>query len=87
MKILRITDKDGYFLRDDFTFSEYEIGLDVIPSQGLYLPKWNGMEWVEGGIKPQPQPYVPTLDDRVKSVEEDNEAIIDLIAIEMGVTL
>ena len=41
--ILRIIDKETkLFKRDDFTFDqETEIGLDVEPSQGLILPKWN----------------------------------------------
>ena len=43
MKILRITDKEGSFLRDDFTFDkETEIGLEVTPAQGFYHPKWDG---------------------------------------------
>ena len=42
MKLLRIINKDGYFIRDDFEFDvEIEIGLDVEASQGLYQPKWN----------------------------------------------
>ena len=42
MKLLRIINKQGEFIRDDFTFDELtEIGLDVEASQGLYQPKWN----------------------------------------------
>ena len=38
----RIVNKQGLFIRDDFTFDEEtEIGLDVEASQGLYQPKWN----------------------------------------------
>lgn len=46
----RIIDKEtNLFIRDDFTFDEEtEIALDVPPSQGLYLPKWNGTKWIEG---------------------------------------
>ena len=40
--ILRIIDKETkLFKRDDFTFDDTEIGLDVEPSQGLIKPKWN----------------------------------------------
>jgi len=47
--IKRIIDKQGNFIRDDFTFDEEtEIGLEVTPAQGLFQPKWNGKEWVEG---------------------------------------
>ena len=47
--ILRIIDKETkLFKRDDFTFDDTEIGLDVEPSQGLYKPLWNGSTWIEG---------------------------------------
>ena len=51
--MLRIINKQtGVFLRDDFTFDENtEIGLQVEPAQGFYLPKWDGMKWVEGLTK------------------------------------
>ena len=69
--ILRITDKQGLFIRDDFTFDEEtEIGLDVEPAQGLYLPKWNGTEWIEAGTPTEPTPQEPTLEERVTTVEE-----------------
>ena len=47
--MLRIINKQtGVFLRDDFTFDENtEIGLNVEPAQGFYLPKWDGAKWVE----------------------------------------
>lgn len=60
--MLRIINKQtGVFLRDDFTFNENtEIGLNVNPAQGFYLPKWEGDEWVEAltpeeiqALKPQ----------------------------------
>ena len=59
--ILRITDLNGIFLRDDFTFDEEtEIGLDTEPAQGLYTPKWDGEKWIEAGQIPEPVPQVPT---------------------------
>ena len=52
MKLLRIIDKEtNLFKRDDFTFDETEIGLDVKPSQGLYKPMWNGETWIEGATQ------------------------------------
>ncbi len=68
--MLRITNKSGDFLRDDFIFDpETETGLDVEPAQGLYKPKWDGEKWVEGatqeyinGIIAQ-QPAEPTLEE------------------------
>ena len=55
----RIIDKQtNIFIRDDFTFDEEtEIGLEVEASQGLYLPKWNGEQWVEGAT----QEYIDSL--------------------------
>ena len=51
--IYRVVCKEtGLFIRDDFTFeSDTEIGLNVEPSQGFKLPKWNGVEWVEGYVE------------------------------------
>ena len=72
--ILRIIDKDGMFLRDDFTFDpETEIGLNVTPSQGLYHPKWDGEKWVDGMSQ--------TEIDAIKSVasEPTTEEMLDVL--------
>ena len=60
--MLRIIDKEtNLFIRDDFTYDpETEIGLDVEPAQGLYVPKWDGEKWVETGQAPEPTPQEPT---------------------------
>ena len=60
--MLRIIDKEEQlFIRDDFTFNpETELGLDVKPAQGLYLPKWDGEKWIETGQAPEPTPQEPT---------------------------
>jgi hypothetical protein len=77
-----IIDKQtNLFLRDDFEYNkEAEIALEVEPSQGLYLPKWNGTEWVEGAtqeyidnLKAQAQPTEPTLEDKV--AEHDKKIV------------
>lgn len=68
MKLLRIIDKQGLFLRDDFTFDELtEIRLDVEASQGLYQPKWNfeTLAWEEGAS----QEYIDSLKP-VESIED-----------------
>ena len=67
MKLYKIIDKQTKkFIRDDFDFNEEtEIGLEVEPTQGLYWPKWNGTEWVEGGQAPEPiepELQVPTVE-------------------------
>lgn len=60
--MLRIIDKKTkLFIRDDFTFNEEtEIGLDVEPAQGLYVPKWDGIQWIEAGEVPEQVPQEPT---------------------------
>ena len=82
--ILRIVDKKtNLFIRDDFTFDEkIEIGLNVDPAQGFYIPKWNGEAWEEGAtqeyidtLKLQPQ-EPPTDAERIAAVES---AMLDLI--------
>jgi glycine/D-amino acid oxidase-like deaminating enzyme len=59
----RIFDKNGMFLRDDTQWNENEVALDIEPNNdlGLYQPKWNGTEWVEGATEiPTPTPEPPT---------------------------
>jgi len=71
MKLYRITNQEGLFLRDDFTWEEHEIGLDVVPAQGLYQPKWNGTEWVEGATEiPKQQPSEPSIEERLQALEQ-----------------
>ena len=73
----RIIDKEtNLFLRDDFTFDEEtEIGLEVEPVQGLFQPKWNGQEWIEGATQEyidslkQPISNEPTLEERLEALE------------------
>ena len=72
----RIIDKQtNLFIRDDFNFNEEtEIALEVEPSQGLYLPKWNGTEWVEGMAQEEIDNLKnvvanPTLEERLLALE------------------
>lgn len=91
--IKRIIDKQTkLFLRDDFTFDEEtEIGLEVAPAQGLYLPKWNDTEWVEGLSEEEinelkkPQPIEPTLEERLELIKTQNElALAELAEVILG---
>lgn len=83
----RIIDKQtNLFIRDDFDFNEEtEIALDVEPSQGLYLPKWNSTEWIEG----MAQEDIDLLKNVAveQPLELRNRADIDYIAIMTGVDL
>lgn len=39
--------------------------IEDAPAQGFYCPRWNGLEWVEGGVAPEPtvpEPQVPTME-------------------------
>lgn len=76
--VKRIIDKQtNLFIRDDFTFDPLtEIGLEVEPSQGFYIPKWNGEEWEEGAtqeyidsLKAQAEPQAPTEAERLEALE------------------
>ena len=89
----RIINKQGDFIRDDFTFDEeIEIGLEVEPSQGLYKPKWNfeTETWFEGAS----QEYIDSLKSvteevplevRVAEIEEEQAVIVDVLSDLMGV--
>ena len=75
MKLFRKIDTvTGNFLEDVLfeshpTLEDGELDPQYIedaPSQGLYWPKWNGTEWVEGGVAPEPttpEPQVPTIEE------------------------
>lgn len=74
--MLRIIDKNTkVFIRDDFEFnSETEIGLEVEPTQGLYIPKWTGEAWEEGATQEyidslKPEPQEPTEAERLEALE------------------
>ena len=78
--IKRIIDiKTNLFIRDDFTFDkETELGLDVEPSQGLYMPKWDNDKWVEGAT----QEYIDNLKAQATQQEPtDSEVLADLIQL------
>ena len=43
--------------------------IEEAPPQGLYLPKWTGTEWVEGGQAPEPVPQAPSEAERIEMLE------------------
>lgn len=51
-KVIRI-DKDGLYIEDVILFDDNVPNdcIDVDCPNGFILPKWNGEEWVEGGVK------------------------------------
>ena len=76
--IYRITDLNGIFIRDDFTYDpETEIALNVTPAQGLYAPKWDGEQWIESATDiPEPTPPEPTETERLAVLES---AVLEII--------
>lgn len=96
MKLLRIINKQGLFIRDDFTFDELtEIGLDVEPAQGLFKPRWDGTQWGECAtpeeiVLIQSQPTIEeqsSLEQRVQIIEQNQDEIATILADVVGVTL
>jgi hypothetical protein len=93
--MLRIIDKNGFFLRDDFDFdTETEIGLNVTPAQGFYLPKWDGTAWVEGMAQEEIDAIVasattsePTDTERITALEATQSDVVDILASALGVTI
>ena len=43
--------------------------VEEAPPQGLYLPKWTGTEWVEGGVAPEPAPQALSEAERLEMLE------------------
>lgn len=80
MNILRVIDKNGMFLRDDFAYNkENEIGIDVAPAQGFYAPKWDGKQWVEGGAAPEPITPQPTETERLAMLETTLDEVVTIL--------
>lgn len=44
--------------------------VEEAPPQGFYLPRYLNGVWVEGGVAPEPTPYIPTEADRIGAMEE-----------------
>lgn len=68
-------------------------GEDIIETPCLipyHLPKWNGTEWVEGLSAEEialivNQPTEASIEDRVVTLELEQEQVIDLLAQALGV--
>ena len=43
--------------------------VEEAPPQGLYLLRWAGTEWVEGGQAPEPVPQAPSEAERIEMLE------------------
>ena len=83
MKLFRKIDTTTGDFIEDVLFESHPTVLDAegntvldaqyveeAPKQGFYLPRWNGTEWVEGGVAPEPTPPVQTDVERIVAIEE-----------------
>lgn len=79
--IKRIIDKQtNLFIRDDFTFYPLtEIGLEVEPAQGLYIPKWNGESWEEGAT----QEYIDSLKAQTEPTESERLEALEMLMVDI----
>ena len=48
MYYVRIIDKDGMFVRDDFVEELTDLTIETPCEGGFYKSKWDGEKWVEG---------------------------------------
>ena len=71
-------DKNGYFVKDVILQRDREIPADCVevrPPQPCYNPRWNGIEWVEEGTPPEPQP-------KPKSQLEILQETVDMLVLD-----
>ena len=80
MKLYRKIDQNtGNFLEDCLFESRPVLDngepdnqyIEEAPSQGFYLPRWTGTEWVEGGQAPEPiepETQAPTMEQMVNAL-------------------
>lgn len=71
MEIKRIIDKNTKkFLRDDSVFDQdTEEAINAPPVDAKYKARWNGEEWEEVGVRPEPHPQEPSLEERIQALE------------------
>ena len=73
MKLFRKIDTTtGLFIEDVLLVDGFMGNKEFINThvpQGFYWPKWNGAEWVEGGVAPEPEPQAPSEAERIEMLE------------------
>jgi len=88
MKYVRIIDQNGLFIEDAFVEELTPFTIEEPCPQGFILPKWNGLQWIEGGVKPIVETIIePTIEERLTTVEISQDDIISVLAEIVGVTL
>ena len=76
MKLFRKIDTEtGLFIEDVLLSDKYNGNEEYISTPvpgGFYWPKWNGTEWVEGGVAPEPtepEPQALSEAERIEMLE------------------
>ena len=69
MIYVRLIDEDGLFIEDAFVDELTEYTIETPCPDGFYHPRWDGEQWVEGGIAPEPTPYIPSESERLEALE------------------
>ena len=73
MKLFRKIDTTtGLFIEDVLLMDGFMGNNEFINTEvpkGLYWPKWNGAEWVEGGTAPEPEPQALSEAERIEMLE------------------
>ncbi|TWT04594.1 hypothetical protein [Planomicrobium sp. CPCC 101079] len=75
-RFVRIIDEDGYMIGEAFV---KRLTHNTIPHRcpgGLYKPRWNGEEWVEGGEPPPYEPRPVSDRERLEIAESDNAFLL-----------
>ena len=77
MIFIRLINKNGMFISDEFVEELTEFTIETPCPSGFYHPKWNGEEWIEGLTSEEIQAIKDsvvvevTLSERVANTEID----------------
>ena len=69
------------FITQTFYEEVYNIPEDCVEvaPPSFYKPKWDGEKWIEMGERPADPPHVPTADEKIESLQEEN--LVNMLAM------
>lgn len=69
------------FITQTFYEEVYNIPEDCVEvaPPSFYKPKWDGEKWIEMGERPEDPPHVPTADEKIESLQEEN--LVNMLAM------
>lgn len=81
------TDEDNNVIRPD-SYTEtrkvavYDVPEDCVEEKppSYYKAKWQDCEWVEAGQEPEEPAHIPTNDEKVATLEQQNEQLKNSVA-------